>query len=173
MKNRHEIRGDTTAIFLKRRNGQIIETLIDTADLPMLKKYNCSWSASWNKETNSYYVKANHEGKTILLHRIILGARDGIDVDHIYHDTLDNRKSKLRSITHSENMQNPKSVRKDSRTGIRGVDWMKKLNKWRVRVQVNGRQYHIGVFNDIISAKLAAIEARKKFMTCSQENKEA
>ena len=43
----------------------------------------------------------------IWLHQLILGkAPKGLVIDHINGDTLDNRKSNLRFITHGENRQN-------------------------------------------------------------------
>lgn len=43
MKNAYETRGDTTVIFIKRRNGDVYEFLIDTDDLPKLLKDGGSW----------------------------------------------------------------------------------------------------------------------------------
>jgi hypothetical protein len=52
--NKYEIRGDVTAIFLYRRNGECYETFIDTEDLEKVKSLNLSWHTWWNKDTQSY-----------------------------------------------------------------------------------------------------------------------
>jgi len=56
------------------------------------------------------------KNKTCLyLHRFILNAPPGIDVDHINHDTLDCRKANLRTATRAQNAANNRH-----RTGISG-----------------------------------------------------
>lgn len=47
---------------------------------------------------------------------------------------------------------------KDSKSGVKGVYWVKSRNKWLVRIMVAGKNHHIGYFED----KAAAVEARKK-----------
>lgn len=56
-------------------------------------------------------------------------------VDHINHDTLDNRKSNLRVVTVSENQQNRKGSRAGSKSGVRGVSWDEKNKDWIVNVK--------------------------------------
>lgn len=40
MKNEFEIRGDVTVIFLKRRDGTVLETVIDTSDLTRAREFH-------------------------------------------------------------------------------------------------------------------------------------
>ena len=58
------------------------------------------------------YVHANHDGRTYLMHRMIMGLKHGDrrQVDHINHDCLDNRRQNLRIVTHSENLANRRRV---------------------------------------------------------------
>lgn len=55
------------------------------------------------------------------LHQMVVQANPGMVIDHINHDTLDNRRSNLRVVTQQENMQNRHGADRDSSTGIRGV----------------------------------------------------
>ena len=45
MKNRFVVRGDITIIFLDRQDGTVIETIIDTADLPKAAAFPNKWCA--------------------------------------------------------------------------------------------------------------------------------
>lgn len=57
------------------------------------------------------------------MHRLIT---DYTLVDHNNRNTLDNRKSNLKNASKSENNRNHK-LRKDSTSGISGVNWDKNL----------------------------------------------
>ncbi|TXH58878.1 MAG: HNH endonuclease [Desulfurellales bacterium] len=46
---------------------------------------------------------------TVRMHRLILGAPDGMVVDHINRNSLDNRRSNLRIATRTENLRNGRS----------------------------------------------------------------
>ncbi|MFM1655544.1 hypothetical protein ACI7RC_26120 [Brevibacillus sp. B_LB10_24] len=49
MKNDYEIREGVTAIFLKRKDGTVIETIIDTSDLPKAQEIEGAWYALYSK----------------------------------------------------------------------------------------------------------------------------
>jgi hypothetical protein len=108
MRNAYEIRGQDTVIFLPRRSGPPLETLVETADLPKLLALPCTWVAAWRKNTQSYYVLAVVNGTTIYLHRFIMEPPKRRVVDHKYHDTLDNRRRYLEVVTHKKNRKNRK-----------------------------------------------------------------
>jgi hypothetical protein len=71
--------------------------LIDAEDYPKIKDYG------WHIGKNGYVYK-NDTKET--LHRLLTNAPKGYVVDHINHDTLDNRKSNLRVTTLSVNGYN-------------------------------------------------------------------
>jgi hypothetical protein len=64
-------------------------------------------------------------------------------VDHINHQKADNRWANLRSATNAQNHANV-DTRKTGGTGFRGV-WLHR-NKYRVRIQHNGRKLNLGSY---------------------------
>ncbi|MET3507062.1 HNH endonuclease [Halalkalibacter oceani] len=172
MRNNYEVRGDVTAIFLNHK-GQIYETLIDTADLEKVKSMTNTWFLNDNG-----YVRANFPADrvnrgSLRLHRFILNAPKDKDVDHINGDKLDNRKSNLRLVTRGENNQNQKLIRKNTKSRMRGVSWFERDRKWRAYVSFKGKQKHLGYFDTIEEAALAASRARRKYLPFSNENLKA
>lgn len=172
MKNQYEIRGDKTAIFVKRK-GVTYECLISTNKLEKADSYPGTWYAHFNKHTNMTYVYGNapqckaKETKRgqIKFHRYIIDAPNHLLVDHINNDTLDNRDCNLSLATKSQNRQNSKGLDSNNKSGVRGVYWNKDNNKWRARIKIEGKQIEVGSFVDLEDARQAMDEARKKYMT--------
>ena len=75
----------------------------------------------------------------------------GFTVDHINHDTLNNCLSNLRLATYSQQAQN-RRLRSNNISGYRGVYFRKDSGRWRAQISVNGKQIHLGHFNDPIEA---------------------
>lgn len=96
-----------------------------------------------------------------MLHRFLLDAPKGIQVDHKNGDTLDNRRENLRLATHSQNMMNRK-LQKNNTSGVCGVTWDKSTDKWMAHIAKNGTSKTIGYFEDIESAKNARLEFEEK-----------
>ena len=102
------------------------------------------------------YVVIWIEGRFYRAHRLahlyMTGEWPPADIDHKERDRGDNRWDKLRPATRAQNLCNTK-IRKDNTSGCKGVTWMEKQKKWRVRI--SGK--YIGLF-----AKLEDAIARRK-----------
>jgi hypothetical protein len=172
MKNKYEIRGDKVAIFIDRRDGVKLETMIDLTDLEKAKTIDGKWYAGTKKTIDSYYVfghiTINNKRKFVWLHRYLLDAPEGFHVDHINHETLNNTRENLRITTPAENHQNRLGAKKDSKSGIRGVYFHKGRKKWAAQIRTKEVKF-LQYFNTIDEAAKAANEAREKFMPFSQE----
>lgn len=81
----------------KRAKGQ--STKVDDDDY---EKYN---HLVWHLSDTGYAVRRNN-GETFRLHRLIMNCPEGMVVDHLNGDTLDNRKCNLRICTVAENSKN-------------------------------------------------------------------
>lgn len=66
-------------------------------------------------------------------------------IDHENRNGHDNRICNLRDVTRSVNCKNRKR-RSDNSSGVNGVHWNSKLNKWQVAIGINGVQTYLGVY---------------------------
>lgn len=83
-------------------------------------------------------------------------------IDHINNKRDDNRIENLRVADRCENNSNA-VIRKDNTTGIKGVYWNKRDNKYTVSLSVNGNRNTYGNYSDIELAGLVASELRDKY----------
>jgi len=94
-------------------------------------------------------------------HRLVWAWHYGVwpsdQVDHVDHDRSNNRVDNLRDVSNCENGRN-QSRYVNNTSGATGVYWYAGRNKWRASISVNGKNRHLGIFNDVFSA----ISARKK-----------
>lgn len=81
----------------------------------------------------------------IYLHRLIVGAAPGLEVDHINGDTLDNRRANLRVCTRAENARNL-AKRPGGSSRFKGVSWSSGDRRWRAFIRVDRRQISLGSF---------------------------
>jgi hypothetical protein len=88
------------------------------------------------------------------MHRQILDAPEGVWVDHIDGDGLNNRKSNLRLCSAIENARN-RRPRPNCRSRYKGISWHKRQKKWAVRIGKRGKGIHLGSFDDQIEAAVA------------------
>jgi hypothetical protein len=86
---------------------------------------------------------------------------DGMHVDHINHNTLDNRKENLRICTNSENQMN-KGKYKNNKSGYKGVCLKKSTGKWSASIKINKKQKYLGCFDDPKDAYRAYCNASRK-----------
>lgn len=110
------------------------------------------------------YIKGNINGKSINLHRLVTDVLNNNDVvvDHINHDVKDNRKCNLRVTDQMHNARNV-SVRSDNTSGYTGVTWDKQHKKWASQIVVEGKNIHLGRFDNVDDAVIARKEAEDKY----------
>lgn len=123
---------------------------VDLDDLELVMKFK--WHAVYSK--GNWYAAARIDGQDIFMHNLLLGRRKGLEIDHENQDGLDNRRSNLRYSTPSQNRANV-SLRKDNRSGFKGVCFYKPTNKWRAYIQVNKKWKQLGFFNSAVDAAVA------------------
>jgi superfamily II DNA helicase RecQ len=97
-----------------------------------------------------------------LLHRVIMDCPEGMMIDHIDHDRLNNCRSNLRIVTHQQNLMN-KGKYKNNKSGIIGVYWRKDVEKWRAQIRFNNKNIHLGYFDDLEEASKARKDAEIKY----------
>jgi hypothetical protein len=82
-------------------------------------------------------------------------------IDHINGNTFDNRIENLRECTNSQNQHNKKLAISNS-SGVKGVGWWKQKQKWRARISVDGKEFHIGSFSNIKDAEESITKKRQE-----------
>ena len=108
--------------------------------------------------------------RKVWLHHFVAGRpAKGYVTDHINGDGFDNRPTNLRIVTQAINMQNRYSGNTGSSSRYRRVFWDNARGKWVGRVQVNRRQYHVGIFDDEDAAGEAVAALRARLMPGSPE----
>lgn len=109
-------RTDGVDFYLTMRPG--IEVIVSPKDRKRVEKH--SW---WLMPTtmNGYYAATKIDGRTTYMHRFIMKAPHDMQVDHLNHDTLDNRRENLVTKTIEHNNANRDGAYVNSKTGIRGL----------------------------------------------------
>lgn len=133
--------------------------LVDPESMEKLKGYNKWWiSKRGDVITQKQYGSGKTRTRTTYkLHRVLAGAPDGMEIDHINHNKLDNRMANLRICSHAENGRNL-SLSKNNTSGVAGVVWDKSRDRWAATIKFNYKNIHLGRFID----KQKAIKAREK-----------
>lgn len=114
---------------------------------------------------NSGYNSIVVNKKRYLSHRLawwfIHGYWPDCDVDHINQDKRDNRIENLRLATRSQNMINC-GLKTNNTSGVRGVYWSKRKQRWIARIMKDRKHIWIGTFTDLASAEEAMKEGYKR-----------
>ena len=151
--NKFTFKDNICEIELYDKDGNVkAKAIIDKDDYEKCK--NIKWGLQSGR---CQYVKNVKAG---FLHHHIWGKK--VQLDHINRDKLDCRKSNLREATCQQNAQN-RGMMSNNTSGITGVRWSKRLQKWRVQIFINGKNKHLGLFHDKNDAITARNNAVKKY----------
>jgi hypothetical protein len=115
---------------------------VDVEDIPLVI------GRAWRYSSEGYACTADYlNRRNIQMHRLLLGLPPGRypQVDHINHQTLDNRRSNLRVATYSQSQANTRK-RKGTTSQFKGVYWLEAKGLWTVRIGVDGERRFLGNF---------------------------
>ena len=133
-----------------------LEAIVDDKDFEELSKHK--WYAMKGKHTH-YAVRNRNKNdgpgpEAILMHRIIMKATLGKQIDHIDGNGLNNRRDNMRFCTNQENQMNRKKS-KNCSSIFKGVYWHKPTQKWLARITINKKKRHLGYFVEEVAAAMA------------------
>lgn len=159
---------------------QGVIALVDDDCFEWLNQFK--WHAILRRKT--WYAKRwrTEKGREfhIFMHRLIMSAPEGMEVDHRIHRTMedkivDNRRENLRICTRSENQRN-KRAGKSCKSGLPGVHWCKTKKRWiaritesmetiqlgRVQIEIPLKRVVLGHFVNFDDSKAVRLEAEKE-----------
>ena len=128
--------------FLTLTNGSQVE--VEDDDFEHVEQW------VWYPHPDGYAQRGIQVEKQLvmnLLHREIMGAKEGELVDHRDRNMSRCVRRNLRIVTHRQNLMN-RSPNKRSSSGYRGVSWNPQREKWAVRVILDKRVFFFGYYDD-------------------------
>ena len=124
-------------IRIEKRTGEVVYAYIDVEDVPLLEGYHFSLNSKGYAYDSS---------KDMLLHRLIMNAKEDEIVDHKNNSNiLDCTRANLRKCTQAENNANRKCINK---LGVKNIRYRFDRNKWYVEFKGRGSK----MFDDFFDA---------------------
>lgn len=127
---------DDGSLSISLDKGQV--AIIDAVDWPLVRNFH--WYALVTKKSRTYYAASGHG---VRMHRLLLSATTGQEVDHEDRNGLNNRRNNIRVLSHGFNVHN-QGPRADNRLGLKGV--YAEYGKFRAQIRFNGKIFSIGTF---------------------------
>lgn len=132
---------------------------------PKVKWVKIGSKAGWDRGDG--YQCLGFGGKHHLLHRLIYLYHHGDMpdlIDHIDQDHTNNRIENLRPSDKKENVYNTSKLWGHNTSGVRGVSWDTKQQKWSVRFKHEGKYLFFGYFLDLEEAKMKRQEIERRYL---------
>ena len=139
-------------------------TIVDQDDFEKLKEYK--WHITDSRSRCRYAVRTVRKGgkrRRCAMHRVISQAPEGLFVDHINRNGLDNRRGNLRIVTAQQNSWNTRLGRGQGKSKYKGVGWDNDKQKWRATIYIDNKLKHLGRFEDEKEAAATYDRTAKKY----------
>jgi hypothetical protein len=128
---------------IKLSRGEI--TMVDDDDFEWLTQWK--WYCD-NKGYATRVVKVNGKDGRIFMARQIMNAPQGLEVDHIDHNPLNNQKENLRICTTAQNQWNRGRIYGRSKFLGVSVTVASGVTYYKVDICSNGAKYYLGMYTD-------------------------
>lgn len=107
------------------------------------------------------YKQVTVDGKKMDLHRHLWEQAngpipEGMQIDHINRDPLDNRLENLRCVTVSVNQLN--------RDNVKGFSWNKAKRAYMARIKLNYKTIYLGMYDNVVDAHAAYLRAKREYL---------
>ena len=151
--NHYEIIDDYVVFHYVNTKKQSFDILFSLCDLDTILALDGKVFAWRHNYSGCYYPRmtkylgmdenGNSKIKVIHLSTYLMGVTDRRHycVDHINHNTLDNRRENLRVVECGKNSANRNGANKNNNTGVRNVSYIKNQNVYRVQMMRKGVRY--------------------------------
>ncbi|MGL5713501.1 MAG: anaerobic ribonucleoside-triphosphate reductase activating protein [Paraclostridium sp.] len=166
--NKYEYKDKHVEIILETQGKEVGRALVSIDDFEIVK--NVRWHLEKSRGKLEYAANCS-DGKTKRMHKMILSKSKYEIIDHIDGNGLNNTRENLRVVTSSENACNSK-VGDNTYSGIKGISYDKRTNKWVAYITKNRKNKNIGQFNYLENAKTARLEYEKKLHKEYSRNRE-
>lgn len=137
--NRIEVAGDVAVLYTSPRTGEPIAITIDAADVDLVRPY--TWRARRHRY-GAFSIESQPRGDnhaSLVLPRLVTGAKAGEFVTHRNGDSLDCRRRNL--VIARTGDQIPISVRKGRVSHYRGVNQTKNGRRWNAHLLISAGSF--------------------------------
>ncbi|MGK9270506.1 HNH endonuclease [Williamsia muralis] len=116
--------------------------------------------------------------RNLYAHRVAFELRNGpipvgMYVDHRCHNKLCVNADHLRLATPKQNQEHRKGANSNSLTGARGITYDRTRRQYCARIKHNYVEHHIGRFDTLEEAEVAASQYRRKLFTHNDKDRAA
>lgn len=134
--------------------------IVDEEDYVSLSKYKWSYSKDGYAHRNAW-DRVVKKSRMLKMHRAIMSPPEGVHIDHINGNRLDNRRQNLRFCTNQQNSRN-RIKSKSKYSTYKGVT--KVHGKyWVAQISLNKKSIPLGYFKTEIESAKAYDQAAKKY----------
>ena len=147
--NQYDLSGEYGICYSSNKNSEIY---FDKEDFNLIYPY------CWQENSSGYAATADNDAYYTFMHNMVMNNLDLVNlIDHKNRDRKDNRKENLRFCTTSQNAVNKKVSIKNT-SGVTGVCFQKKYNKWKANLTFEGKFYlsdaYFDTFEEAVYARL-------------------